>query len=147
MGKPKNGKPQIVKDFTKQIYDKLDVAREKKRLSWAELIRLLDPNLEIFNKNTPNDWKNGKSDGFCNYLDQLCEILDLQKSEVVYFNISGNNTNNHIVNSFNKNSTLTITENNLSKQERELVEIYRNLSLLGQMDLITYALKLKNGGQ
>lgn len=142
-------KPQIVKDFTKQIYEKLDAAREKKGLTWAEIIRLLDPNLEKFNKNTPNDWKNGKSDGFCDVIDELCEILDLQKSEVVYFNIGGNNTKNHIINSINEspNSTLTITENNLSKQERELVEIYRNLSLMGQMDLITYALKLKNGGQ
>lgn len=140
-------KPQIVKDFTKQIYEKLDAAREKKGLTWAEIIRLLDPNLKKFNKNTPNDWKKGKSDGFCDVIDELCEILDLQKSDVVYFNIGSNNTENHIINSFNKNSTLTITENNLSKQERELVEIYRNLSLMGQMDLITYALKLKNGGQ
>lgn len=140
-------KPQIVKDFTKQIYEKLDAAREKKGLTWSEIIRLLDPNLKKFNKNTPNDWKKGKSDGFCDVIDELCEILDLQKSDVVYFNIGSNNTENHIINSFNKNSTLTITENNLSKQERELVEIYRNLSLMGQMDLITYALKLKNGGQ
>lgn len=140
-------KPQIVKDFTKKIYDALDAAREKKGLTWTEIIRILDPNLENFNKNTPNDWKKGKSDGFCDVLDELCEILDLQKSDVVYFNISSNNTENHIINSFNKNSTLTITENNLSKQERELVEIYRNLSLMGQMDLITYALKLKDGEQ
>lgn len=140
-------KPQIVKDFTKKIYDDLDAAREKKGLTWTEIIRILDPNLEKFNKNTPNDWKKGKSDGFCDVLDELCEILDLRKSDVVYFNIGSNNTENHIINSFNKNSTLTITENNLSKQERELVEIYRNLSLMGQMDLITYALKLKNGGQ
>lgn len=140
-------KPQIVKDFTKKIYDALDAAREKKGLTWTEIIRILDPNLKNFNKNTPNDWKKGKSDGFCDVLDELCEILDLQKSDVVYFNISSNNTENHIINSFNKNSTLTITENNLSKQERELVEIYRNLSLMGQMDLITYALKLKDGEQ
>lgn len=142
-------KPQIVKDFTKQIYEKLDAAREKKEVSWAEIIRLLDPNLEKFNKNTPNDWKKGKSDSFCDYLDELCEILGLQKSEVVYFDIGGNNAKNHIINSINESphSTLTITENNLSKQERELVEIYRDLSLMGQMDLITYALKMKNGGQ
>lgn len=142
-------KPQIVKDFTQQIYEKLDAAREKKGLTWAEIIRILDPNLEKFNKNTPNDWKKGKSDGFCDVLDELCEILGLQKSDVVYFTIGGNKAKNHIINSINEspNSTLTITENNLSKQERELVEIYRNLSLMGQMDLITYALKLKNGGQ
>ena len=142
-------KPQIVKDFTEQIYERLDQAAVKKGLSWRKILALLEERGIKLNKNAANDWKNGKSDSFCHFLDELCEILDLQKSEIVYFNLSGNKTNNNIINSINEspNSTLTITENNLSKQERELVEIYRNLSLMGQMDLITYALKLKDGGQ
>ncbi|MBQ2714860.1 MAG: hypothetical protein IJF76_04435 [Clostridia bacterium] len=142
-------KPQIVKDFTEQIYKRLDQAATQKGLSWRKILALLEEKGIKHNKNAAYDWKIGKSDSFCNCLDELCEILGLQKSEIVYFNLSGNNTNNNIINSINEspNSTLTITENNLSKQERELVEIYRNLSLMGQMDLITYALKLKNGGQ
>lgn len=57
-----------------------------------------------------------------------------------------NRSHNHLVNSINEspNATLTVTENNLSKQEVELIEIYRNLSLLEQMNLIAYAIKLKN---
>ena len=60
-----------------------------------------------------------------------------------------NRSRNHLVNSINEspNATLTVTEHNLSKQEVELVDIYRGLSLSQQIDLITYALKLKNGGQ
>jgi transcriptional regulator with XRE-family HTH domain len=38
-----------------------------------------------------------------------------------------------------------VTEHNFSKQELELVDIYRDLSLSQQIDLITHALKLKNG--
>ena len=142
-------KSQLVKEFTEQIYKRLDQAAVKKGLSWRKILTLLEEKGIKLNDNAAYDWKIGKSDSFCDYIDELCEILDLQKSEIVYFNLSGNNTNNNIINSINEspNSTLTITENNLSKQERELVDIYRNLSLMGQMDLITYALKLKNGGQ
>lgn len=140
-------KSQLVKEFTEQIYKRLDQAAVKKGLSWRKILNLLEEKGIKLNDNAAYDWKIGKSDSFCDYIDELCEILDLQKSDVVYFNIGSNNTENHIINSFNKNSTLTIAENNLSKQERELVEIYRNLSLMGQMDLITYALKLKDGGQ
>ena len=142
-------KSQLVKEFTEQIYKRLDQAAVKKGLSWRKILTLLEEKGIKLNDNAAYDWKIGKSDSFCDYIDELCEILDLQKSEIVYFNLSGNKTNNNIINSFNEspNSTLTITENNLSKQERELVDIYRNLSLMEQMDLITYALKLKDGGQ
>lgn len=142
-------KSQLVKEFTEQIYKRLDQAAVKKGLSWRKILTLLEEKGIKLNDNAAYDWKIGKSDSFCDYIDELCEILDLQKSEIVYFNLSGNKSNNNIINSFNEspNSTLTITENNLSKQERELVDIYRNLSLMEQMDLITYALKLKDGGQ
>lgn len=42
-------------------------------------------------------------------------------------------------------ATLTINDTDLSKQERELIKMYREFSLEEQLALITYALKVKNG--
>ena len=43
------------------------------------------------------------------------------------------------------NATLTVNDTELSKQERELIKMYREFSLEEQLNLITYALKVKNG--
>ena len=43
------------------------------------------------------------------------------------------------------NATLTVNDTVLSKQERELIKMYREFSLEEQLNLITYALKVKNG--
>lgn len=139
-------KAEITKEYARRIYERLDQVRIKKGISWAEIVRQLEIlGVDKVGRTTPNDWKNGKSSSFLNCIGEICSILEISVEDIQIVERSGNN----IINSINEspNSTLTITENNLSKQERELVEIYRNLSLMGQMDLITYALKLKNGGQ
>lgn len=43
------------------------------------------------------------------------------------------------------NATMTVHETDLSKQEREIIDIFRGYSLEDQVKFITYALKLKNG--
>lgn len=62
-------------------------------------------------------------------------------------NINGRNTNN-IINSINEspNSTLNINEPSLSLQEQELVRLYRALPLEKQFELVSFMIKLKNGG-
>lgn len=42
-------------------------------------------------------------------------------------------------------ATLTVNDIELSKQERELIKMYREFSLEEQLRLISYALKVKNG--
>lgn len=135
----------ITKEYSRRVYEKLDQTRVQKGISWAEIVRQLEVLGVKVSRTAPNDWKNGKSSSFLNCIGEICAILDVSADDTQIVEKSGNN----IINSINEspNSTLTITENNLSKQERELVEIYRNLSLMEQMDLITYALKLKNGGR
>lgn len=138
-------KSDITKEYSRKIYEKLDSVRVQKGVSWAEILRQLEVLGIKINRTSANDWKNGKSDSFLNCIGEICAILEISVEDIQIVERSGNN----IINSINESphSTLTITENNLSKQERELVEIYRDLSLMGQMDLITYALKMKNGGQ
>ncbi len=139
-------KSDIVKQYTRKIYERICRIAEEKGLTMGDIARQLEESgAEKVGRNSAYDWGIGKSDSFLNHLDRICELLDTTEDFILHIDHSGNN----IINSINEspNSTLTITENNLSKQERELVEIYRNLSLMGQMDLITYALKLKNGGQ
>lgn len=140
--------PIMLQNAQKCAYEKIDQVRQKRGLSWSEVIKRLNNMVglnakgePIFGRNTANDWKNGKSGTFLDYIKQLEEILETSLGQIVFVENCGNN----IINSINESpfSTLTITENNLSKQESELVEIYRNLSLKDQLDLVMYALKLK----
>lgn len=54
-------------------------------------------------------------------------------------------TENENVISSSPNASITISSTDISKQERELIEMYRDFSLTDQIKLISYALKLKNG--
>ncbi len=134
-------KPKVIQESTRRVWERIEQERVRKGVSWAEILRQLEVLGIKLNKNTAYDWKVGKSDSFLEYMGPLCEILEINADEVTFVDKSGSN----IINSINEspNSTLNITENNLSKQEMELVEIYRNLSLKDQLDLVMYALKLK----
>lgn len=66
------------------------------------------------------------------------------------FAIMDNSHNNFISRSKNiindsPHATLMVNDIELSKQERELIKMYREFSLEEQLSLITYALKVKNG--
>lgn len=54
-------------------------------------------------------------------------------------------TDNDNVISGSPNASITVNSTDISKQERELIEMYRDFSLSDQIKLISYALKLKNG--
>lgn len=54
------------------------------------------------------------------------------------------NSRTNIIND-SPNATLIVNDPDLSKQELELIKMYRDFSLEDQLALITYALKLKNG--
>ena len=54
-------------------------------------------------------------------------------------------TENENVISGSPHASITIGSTDISKQERELIEMYRDFSLTDQIKLISYALKLKNG--
>lgn len=56
-------------------------------------------------------------------------------------------SNHHLFNTINEspNATLNISENNgFSKQELELISVYRSLGIKSQAEFITYLLKLKS---
>ena len=66
-------------------------------------------------------------------------------------NLTVENSFNNVINGDNNvikdspNATLTVNDSDLSKQERELVEMYRDFSLEQQLKMLTFILKLKNG--
>lgn len=103
--------------------------------------------------------KNGKTMTFT-YGDFMKESLRIKKESEDGFglamlgwerehfvNYSSVCANNHLFNAINEspNATLNISENNgFSKQELELVSVYRSLGIEKQAEFITYLLKLKS---
>lgn len=74
-------------------------------------------------------------------------MLDWERRNFTSVDASHNNIisrNRNIIND-SPNATLTVNDTELSKQERELIKMYREFSLEEQLSLITYALKVKNG--
>ena len=73
-------------------------------------------------------------------------MRDWVRRNMVSVENSGNNMFNRSKNiiSDSPNATLTVNDSDLSKQEHELIKMYREFSLEEQLDFISYALKLKN---
>ena len=74
-------------------------------------------------------------------------MLDWERRNFTSVDASHNNIISRSRNIINDspNATLTVNDTELSKQERELIKMYREFSLEEQLSLITYALKVKNG--
>lgn len=74
-------------------------------------------------------------------------MLDWERRNFTSVDASHNNIISRSRNIINDspNATLTVNATELSKQERELIKMYREFSLEEQLSLITYALKVKNG--
>lgn len=74
-------------------------------------------------------------------------MLDWVRRNFLTVDNSHNNIINRSKNIINDSphATLTVNDIELSKQERELIKLYREFSLEEQLNLITYALKMKNG--
>lgn len=74
-------------------------------------------------------------------------MLDWERKNFAFIDDSHHNIINESRNVINDspNATLTVTDTDLSKQERELIEMYRKFSLEEQLNLIAYALKVKKG--
>ena len=102
--------------------------------------------------------KNGKTMNFA-YGDFMRESLRIKEVsedgfelamlnwERVNFTNDNSVRSNHLFNAINEspNATLTIAENNgFSKQELELVSVFRSLGIKEQAEFITYLLKLKS---
>lgn len=77
------------------------------------------------------------------------ELAMLDWERRTFNNTVEDNSHHNIVDSKNvindsPNATLITNETSLSKQEKELVDMYREFSLEEQLNLISYALKIKN---
>lgn len=74
-------------------------------------------------------------------------MREWERQNFFVMNVSGNKIINQSENVINDspNATLTINNTNLSKQEQEIVELYRAFTLEQQLSFLSYALKVKNG--
>lgn len=75
------------------------------------------------------------------------ELAMLNWERVNFTKDCSNHSNHHLFNTINEspNATLNISENNgFSKQELELVSVFRSLGIKEQAEFITYLLKLKS---
>lgn len=75
------------------------------------------------------------------------ELAMLNWERVNFTNDSSVRSNHHLFNAINEspNATLTISENNgFSKQELEVISVFRSLGIKEQAEFITYLLRLKS---
>ena len=129
-------KSDFIKQVERGVYEYLDKVIIEKGLSWSEVISTLKSLGCQVSRTTAYDWKVGNSSSFMNYIGEICEILEISAENISIINNSGNMIND------SENSNINITDHSLSEQEKEIIDLYRSLSLRKQTEFVSFLLKL-----
>lgn len=153
----------LEKIFAEKVFENIEKARKEKGYDAIEIVnRLID--MGVFSKgkdlspdeikelknnkrNLYGDWKVGKSKSYMKFVEEISEILDTTIEKLSDVTIIRNN-GNVLHNSINEsdNAVLLIakeTENTLSKQEWELIQLYRSLEIKKQVEFVQSMLKIQ----
>lgn len=133
--------------LAKAILLRINEARNVRGITWSETIRKLKVLGVKCNEKSPYSWNAGKSTSFLECMPQLCKVLEIPTQDIEDI-VSGYFTNSSINNSFNvsQNSSLNIGSN-LSKQESEIINIYRSFSIEDQQKFVNRLLEIKKNSK
>lgn len=120
-------KSDCITNYSRRILDNIEKYRQEKNLSSASIITTLQTMGCNVNRNSYNDWKNGKSDSFLNYIGEICEILGISVEDIDIAQqkpIEG-----------------------LSDMEELLIRAFRIVDTEDKMNIVHYALDLKKNAE
>lgn len=153
----------LEKIFADKVFANIEKARKEKGYDAIEIVnklidmgvfskgKTLSPNeikeLKNNKRNLYGDWKAGKSKSYMKFVEEISEILNTTIEKLSDVTIIRNN-GNVLHNSINEsdNAVLLIakeTENTLSKQEWELIQLYRSLEIKKQVEFVQSMLNLQ----
>ncbi len=112
----------LIDKIAQKIFDRITVVQNEKSISDIEIIEQLKVMGVKTNRNLMNDWRNGKSKSFMNYMGEIAVALGVEVEDLT--EISSEKS-----------------ENNLSDNESLLLSTFKNLSLKNQIEVIYFALE------
>jgi len=112
----------LIDKIAQKIFDRITVVQNEKNISDIEIIEQLKVMGVKTNRNLMNDWRNGKSKSFMNYMGEIAVALGVEVEDLTEINSEK-------------------SENNLSDNESLLLSTFKNLSLKNQIEVIYFALE------
>lgn len=112
----------LIDKIAQKIFDRITVVQNEKNISDIEIIEQLKVMGVKTNRNLMNDWRNGKSKSFMNYMGEIAVALGVEVEDLTEINPEK-------------------SENNLSDNESLLLSTFKNLSLKNQIEVIYFALE------
>ncbi len=112
----------LIDKIAQKIFDRITVVQNEKNISDIEIIEQLKVMGVKTNRNLMNDWRNGKSKSFMNYMGEIAVALGVEVEDLTEINPEK-------------------SENNLSDNESLLLSTFKNLSLINQIEVIYFALE------